>query len=343
MRRGLHRYVLVMGLIFLCPLLRANEMEVNLHVWNRYTAVIKDGKTKESQFAVKRGYFRINYKFTDNIAARFNLDFFSSDGFHDGAGLKLKYAYVDFKKLLPIPESKLTFGLLKTYFGTIYDWKYISIQKALEDKEKVISSTDYGIAIFGYIPNGYGEYAISVLNGEGYKKTGENVNINPAYVANLRVIPIPGITIGGSLLYEKSGFIGTLKLDFDKRLLYAGVLKIAYRPLDIQFEYLYSEKEPYDKDPKKSSGFMVMPIFRLRELIGKDIELLARYDKWDPDVNALDDAHSRITMGFNWFIMRNMPVQINWERTLYENDEKESVDKIMAQLKWDFTTKIKGE
>jgi hypothetical protein len=38
-----------------------------------------------------------------------------------------------------------------------------------------------------------------------------------------------------------------------------------------------------------------------------------------------------------------MPVQINWERTLYENDEKESVDKIMAQLKWDFTTKIKGD
>jgi len=164
------------------------ETKVSMVLWNRYTAEVSGGEINESAFSLERGYFRVEPMFNDKIKGRFNIDLFSDDAALDGAGLKLKYAYLDFSEVLPIPESKISVGLIKHYFGTVYDWEYISIEKALEDKEGVASSTDYGFALYGYIPNGYGEYAISVLNGEGYKKIGDDLDKEPEIAANFSVI-----------------------------------------------------------------------------------------------------------------------------------------------------------
>ena len=329
-------FILLPGLC--CEIAFAQQTTLEMYLWNRYTLERVAGETKKSEFALKRGYLRLDHKFSENIKGRVNLDFFSSDKDVHGAGTKLKYAYLDFKEVLPIPESKFTFGLQKTYFGTIYDWKYITIQKALEDKEKVISSTDYGITLFGYIPKGFGEYAVSILNGEGYKKTGGEVNIKPAYLANLRVIPIPGVTLGGSVLYEERG------TEYDKRLLYAGVVRTAFGPVDIWSEYLVAERGEFN-NPTKSVGFMVMPILKLANLTGADVELVARYDKWDKDTDIEDDAHSRVTGGFNWYIQRRakgkpaVMLQANYERTSYENSGKDPKDNLMVQFRWEFASK----
>ena len=338
----MQKILVVLALILLprlcCGIASAQETKLEMYLWNRYTLERVAGETKKSEFALKRGYLRLDHKFSDNIKGRVNLDFFSDEDYPDGAGIKLKYAYLDFKEVLPIPESKFTFGLQKTYFGTIYDWKYVTIQKALEDKEKVISSTDYGVALFGYIPKGLGEYAASILNGEGYKKTGGDINTKPAYLANLRVIPIPGVTLGGSVLYEERG------PEYDKRLLYAGVVRTAFGPLDMWGEYLTAERGEFN-NPTRSVGFMVMPILKLANLTGADVELVARYDKWDKDTDIEDNAHSRLTGGFNWYIQRRakgkpaIMLQANYERTSYENPGKDPKDNLMVQFRWEFASK----
>lgn len=91
-----------------------------------------------SEFAVKRGYLRWEHQFIDKIKSRVTLDIFPTDkeGYHYGAGLKLKDAYVDFKYL--IPEGKFRIGLQKNYFGHIYDWEYPTVEKSLADKELVM-------------------------------------------------------------------------------------------------------------------------------------------------------------------------------------------------------------
>ena len=338
----MQKILVIVALILLprlyCGIVSAQETKLEMYLWNRYTLERVAGETKKSEFALKRGYLRLDHKFSDNIKGRVNLDFFSSDKDVHGAGTKLKYAYLDFKKIIPIPETKLTVGLLKSYFGTIYDWKYITIQKALEDKEKVVSSTDYGLSLFGYFPKGFGEYAVSILNGEGYKKTGSEINIKPAYLANLRVIPIPGVTLGGSVLYEERG------TEYDKRLLYAGVVRTAFGPLDIWSEYLMAERGEFN-NPTKSVGFMVMPILKLANLTGADVELVARYDKWDKDTDIENDAHSRVTGGFNWYIQRRakgkpaVMLQANYEKTSYEDSNKDPKDNLMVQLRWEFASK----
>ncbi len=331
---------LICGTAPITPLfsgLKSGESSIGAYTWFRYTGALEKGEIKESMFGLERGYLRWNHCFTDKIDSRVNVDIFSTDKFPDGAGLKLKYGYVNFKGI--VKGAKLTVGLQKPYFGIIYDWKYITIQKSLEDKEKVIASADYGISLNGDIPKGYGEYAIEVINGEGYKKYKSKVNKNPALLANLRVIPIPGITLGGSVLYERSGILDTVKTEYDQRLLYAGMGRIAFGPLDIWAEYLIADHIT------KSAGFMVMPILNLRKLAGLDIDLIARLDRWDKDTEKSDDAHMRATGGFNWHLLHRekgkmgVVLQVNWERTMYEDPEKDPKDVLMAQLRWEFVTK----
>lgn len=337
--------VLMLCLLLSVEITLALTTNLSMELWDRYTMVRQAGKTQSSVFSLERGYFRLEPTFTDKIKGRFNLDFFSSDKYNDGAGIKLKYAYVEFNEVVPIPLSRFSFGMDKTYFGTVYDWAYVTIEKALEDKEKVISSADYGINFTGYLPKGYGEYAISLINGEGYSKAGSKVNINPAPVVNLRLIPIPGVSLGSSVLYEKAGFIDTIKTAYDKRLDYTGVARFAFGPLDAWFEYLAQQYGVTTRgvySETKSQGFMIMPVLRFI----RPLDLVLRYDKWDPNSGTANDGWSTLIGGFNWNILfdgQGTPtlfIQTNWQRTMYEDSNKKPLDQIMVQLRWTFNNNL---
>jgi hypothetical protein len=324
-------YLLYPGLLIFAATmsLTGAETKVSMTLWNRYTAELVDGDFNGSVFSLERGYFRIEPTFNDKVKGRFNVDFFSDEDGLDGAGLKLKYAYLDFHEVFPIPESKISAGLIKHYFGTIYDWEYISIQKALEDKEKVASSTDYGLALYGYLPGGFGEYAVSLLNGEGYKKTGADVDKEPEIDANLRIIPIPGLTIGGSVLFES---------DESDRLAYAGVGHFSKGPFELWGEYLVS-----DMNDITGNGFMIMPILKLKGMTGIDVDLLGRFDLWDGDTDIDDNGHMNITAGVNWNFLRDEKgtpmvfLQIQGERTMFEDETAVDIDQLMVQLQWNFS------
>ncbi len=334
--------LVIFMLTIVATTMMAGDTKISMKLWNRYTAGYKDGEFTKSEFALKRGYLRLEPTFSDKIKGRFNVDFFSDDDALDGAGIKLKYAYVDFKNYLPLPEHKISVGLIKNYFGTVYDWNYTTIEKALEDKEHVLASADYGIALYGYIPAGYGEYTISVTNGESYKRTGSDINVNPEYKGNVRVIVIPGVTLGGSILYENVA--PDSSSEAMDNLAYAGVGHFAFGPVELWAEYLTNDCEDLT-----SAGFMAMTIFSLNDITGLDVDIIGRFDSWDLNTEIDDDAHSTAIAGLNWNIIRdakNNPqvfIQFNWQRTMFENDAIDPVDTYMAQLRWSFSSTIIDE
>ena len=311
--------------VFLCllPLISgfAQSTSLELYVWNRYTADFDSLNLKGSEFALKRAYLRINHSFSDRVSARFNLDFFSSERYPDGAGVKVKYAYVQFKDLL-IPHSRFTWGLVKTYFGTVYEWDYTCMEKAPEDLYHAVSSTDYGLSLSGSFPGEYGEYAVFLLNGEGYRKTGRDVDLSPASGVHLRITPIYGITLGGSLIYEPP--VDTLPYE----LYAAGVVKIRKDPVSITGEYLYTEENGEAKQ-----GFMAMFFFNLKKLVKKDLQFVLRWDRWNEE--------NLLFSGLNWYILRRekgkpgIVLQTAWERK-----PEKMKDRFMFQIRWEFATKI---
>ena len=306
------------------------ETKVSMLLWNRYTNQIVDGDVLKSELALKRGYFRIEPTLTDKIDGRFNLDFFSDETSTTGGGVRVKYAYLSFRDFLPIPESKISVGIIQHYFGFGYDWEYITIEQVLEEVEGVAKSADYGIALSGTIPGDKGIYSVAMYNGEGYTSTGSDLDLNPEILGNLRFFPVSGLTLGTSALY----------LTDDSKLALIGLGRFSKGPFEFRGEYLFQ-----NKDDIKSSGFLLMPIIKLRELMNTDVDIVGRFDMWDTNTDIDDDGHTRIIGGINWNILRDandkpqVILQIQGQKLLYEN-EMPDANLLMVQLQWGFSNII---
>lgn len=290
------------GLCLLPALLGAQELKISGEMWNRWT--LEQGQTyadtsltayqpgiTKNYFSLERGYVGLEAKFSETVKGRFTVDIFSTDLLKDGAGLKLKYAYMDFTKLIPVPDLTTTVGLQKVYFGSIYDWNYSLIGKAPSDEYKLANSADYGISLNGFIPGGWGEYQLGMYNGEGYKNYGANLkdNIDPAWLANLRLTPLAGITLGASVM--TNGSERRLKLAdatenpaYNTQLLLDGILRAAFGPVDVWVEYLSKDVKYAPAFSNKDhilSGLSVFPTLKLKSLIGADLDLMGRWERWD--------------------------------------------------------------
>jgi hypothetical protein len=74
-----------------------------------------------------------------------------------------------------------------------------------------------------------------------------------------------------------------------------------------------------------------------------DIDLLGRLDMWDGNTDVDDDGHMNITAGLNWNLVRDEKgspmvfLQLQGERTIFEDDAIADIDKLMAQLQWTFS------
>jgi len=374
--------------------LSALDTKLSGEFWGRLTnetAKYKDAsgnyvnKNAKNYFSLERGYLGLETTFTTNTKARFTVDMFSSDATHqyptdlvvpvdtlksgslDGAGLKLKYGYVDFANLFPVPDLNLTVGLQKTYFGTIYDWNYTLIEKAPTDLYKVVNSSDYGVTLNGFVPHGLGEYALGIYNGEGYKKVGGSLadNISFAYLANLRLTPIPGITLGGSYMTNSAGREKALSGDaangkYEEQSLLDGLGRFAYGPVDLWLEYIAKDvsfPQATGKD-YTATGLSVMPVLNLKPMLDLPVELIGRYDRWDEsDRPSIDKARSlldTIILGVNYNFLPDssdvpqMAVQLNYADRKYDADKsssdyaegKKDSSQIMLQLKWKFANTI---
>jgi hypothetical protein len=376
---------------------RAFETKLSMTTWERFTLVnepkiiaqaggVKDTSvhTTKGYFSIERGYLRLEPKFTDNIKGRFTMDFYSDVSgadFKKGAGLKMKEAYIDFANVIPfVPNHKITTGLIKTYFGVIYDWDYTTINKSPDDLNGIVKSSDFGVGLTGSIPAGYGEYQFCMYNGEGYEKVGPGININrhPALTANARVIPYPGITVGGSVFYEKHSLPGmkhpspALVNDstFPGKLAYAAVGRVAMRFVDVWATFMaqsttMDSSATYNTNKFPSQSIMVMPIIKgkplckMLDLPEIDLDLVGRYDIWDGDTQHKENGkqYTLIVGGINWNILRDakgktsVALLANWEHKQPEKNQSlapgaitvanvKPTDTYMLQLNWNFSNTL---
>jgi hypothetical protein len=122
-----------------------------------------------NEFDISRLYFTYKDNLSENIGFRFTTDIrkVNNDVEKNYRGLYLKYAYIEFREV--IPNSKIMVGLHYLPFLTYEEtemWPYRSVSKMMLDLEHKITSSDFGIGILGTI--GATKYGLSLVNGEGY-------------------------------------------------------------------------------------------------------------------------------------------------------------------------------
>jgi len=393
--------LICIGLLFIPIGLSSLETKLSGEFWGRWISEIAKRKDSEGNYedklvsnylSLERGYLGLETKFSEQVKGRFTVDIFTTDktyeyreyslvdstlsystksGSIDGAGLKIKYAYVDFGGLIPVKDMTLTAGMQKVYFGSIYDWSYTLIGKAPSDEHKVVSSSDLGITLNGYLPSGFGEYQLGIYNGEGYKKVGANLKENTdfAYLGNLRVTPITGFTIGGSYMIntverDKKLDGEIINSSYEEQKLTDIYTRLAYGPVDLTGEYIIKDVDfPNVKDINKTqaytaTGISIFPCLNLKAYLPYDLQLVGCYDIWDEsDRVETDKARNKVTastIGVNYNFMPDetdnpaMQLQLNYTTKKYDEDNshsdyadgKKDSSQINLQLKWKFANTL---
>jgi len=303
------------------------------YFWCRYTyenpTQPEDVTDNSHAFSIERGYIRWQTK-TKPVAFKGTIDISQKSGSTNAAdwNVRLKYAQADWT--LPyigdqLPDTKLIIGLQKVYFGMMDLWEYPVIEKNLEEAEKKTNSADLGLGLYGLIPSGYGEYAIQIFNGSGYTHVVE-ANTNKAVCANLALIPYPGVMIKGSYWMAEQPVGDTIITQVDEDR-YAGLLGLKYGPVTLMGEYLGTKDA--DITGMGYSGFAEIALT-------KALSLLGRYDYFDSDTDVDNNGHNRIIGGLNYKVSSTLLTQVNYQLMTYEDDTRDSSDKIMVQFKYSY-------
>jgi hypothetical protein len=302
------------------------------YFWCRYTyknPTTPEVNENDNYFSVERGYVRWKSK-TDQVSFKGTVDISQKQGATNKSdwNIRLKYAQADWK--LPyigeyIPEAKFMIGLQKVYFGIMDMWEYPVIEKNLEEIEKKTNSADLGIGFYGLIPSGFGEFSIQLFNGGGYTHVVET-NTNKAVCGNLSFIPYPGIMLKGSYWMAQQPYGDTIVTQVDEQR-YAGLLRIKYGPLTVLGEYLGTTDD-------EINGMGYCGLVELA--LSKKLNLLGRYDYFDPDVDIDTNGHNRVIGGVNYHISNALVVQINYQRKMYEDETLDDDDVGLLQFKYSY-------
>jgi len=350
-------YVLL-GFLFASQSIFAGKTKVAGEIWMRYTlsSVTNFSKhnIKQNSSEIARGYLTFQPKLSDMMSGRFTIDVISA---YSGKPVLLKYAYLTWQT--PVPDLFVDIGLAKNMFGMLHTWDYTVIGKDLVDRLGYLASADMGVQIYGFIPMGFGNYSIGMSHGEGYKKddTAKH-SLFPAYMADLNLIPLPGVSIGGSYLYDYVGSGGiTNKIGKTHKYLMTAYVKLSgFNFVTLYGQYLQRDQRTATNtsvapvgQPKMNEHYMTMLVLNFYSLLEQQLELIGKvdYDKSTEESlkKGKPDGKILVTAGIN-YTFDAAKIQLNYTQQMSEVlDPKKSgyfatTHQIDLQLVWKFSSKI---
>jgi len=300
--------------------------------WLRYNYNVTGGSyatAGNNYFSIPRTYLR--WKFTDADAGyegNLTLDINNTNG---GQGVTttgvagaidwaswLKKASVDFTKIpfLSDIDALIRVGQQDVYFGTIDTWQYPVIEKAIEDKQSIVSSADQGIALIGKIPAGYGGYEMAIYNGTGYKDvpndgTGAAANLtDKAYDASLLITPIAGLYARLSYFHKILSVLNAHPtLGYNSTAVVVGG---ATGPIEGFVEYvtLVNAKNYL---AGTTSGVSVGVSGYLGIKLTDMFTLCGRVDTYNPDTQKKNDEKNMYTAGVNIKLADKITLQLDYQ------------------------------
>ena len=130
-------------------------------------------------FDIKRFYVQIDHKFNDVFSADITTDFTYDSGPAAATQLILKKAYLQAKvsDALVIRAGAADMPWVP-FIEDLYGYRYV--ENVLIDRTKFGTSTDWGVHASGKLPAGpmTVSYAVSAVDGNGYKKPGYIAGVN---------------------------------------------------------------------------------------------------------------------------------------------------------------------
>lgn len=287
-------------------------LKVSGYIQARYTM----DKEWANNFQAKRA----RGKFSGNVSEkiRYSLLF---DFIDDKKGSNLADAYIDVNYL---PQAKVRMGQFKTPFSMEYltsstKWDTIELAQVVS---KLGAKRDIGVQISGDV-SPLLEYAVGVFNGAGSNAAEENKRKD--IIARGVIKPIKGLLLGISHYEGWSG-----EKDENKTKRRNGTqLGFVNEPLSVKGEFIFGKN-----GETSAYGWYAQLGYALSIPLCKSsqkLQVIVKYDSYDPNGDDKKDKTDIATVGLNWFITKNTKLQVNNQLILNEDFEVDN-DVVLAQF-----------
>jgi hypothetical protein len=317
-----------------------------------------DGGSGYSQFAIKRGYFRVTKELLPWFDAHMTLDVTTVKDPEDepedkpnnldgSIAVRIKYAYGKFK----LPDFAF-FTKPFVEVGVVHmPWldfeEHINFYRCQDtmfmERNGLFNSADIGLTfvsllggempkeyqekVSSYYPGRYGSMSVGIYNGGGYHASEKNQG--KPVEARLTLRPLPDVVPGLQVSYFGIWGKGNTSDNPDWNV-NSGMMSFEHEYVVLTGQY-YSGKgnqkgsDEYDKD-----GYSIFTEIKPH----KKFSIIGRYDRFDPDTDKDDDENSRYIVGAAYHIdkpHKNM-LLLDYDTVDYEQKGKSDDKRIQLTL-----------
>lgn len=244
-----------------------------------------DLDSKDHLFNLERSYIGFKAKL-DNVSFRITGDI-KYDSNTDVKDIYLKYAYAEVDKLLPM--SKFIFGQQKTGlvdFEQDEIWGHRDVAKVPVDAYGLDTSADMGLSVDLKLPNKLGGLHLGYFAGEGYKKNtledGEEKAVSLR--ANLNLGPLM-VTVYGKIWGQPAGA--------DSETLFGAIVSFKNELLSAAVQFFMNDTGTTEQVISAYATFHAIP---------KKLDIFARFDMNDPDIDVEDNGVNHLYLGLKYFL-----------------------------------------
>ena len=283
------------------------------------------GSKSSNGFQFRRIYFTYDYAIASDIASRFRLEADESALTSDGKiGMFVKDAYVQWKNVFG--RTNLMFGIQPTPAFEVSEgvWGYRSLQKTILDLRGMVGSRDFGVSLRGTVgESGSLGYWLMVGNGTGnrpeadkLKRVYGHVRVQATEMINITLYgdyntrtditnPFTSARVGNSTL-TTAAFVGITP---------AGRFRFGLEGALQSSASAFNTGTSLDtRDALGISAFLGV-------VASANLEFVARYDHYDPNMNgnATGDSRGYFLAGLDWTAGPNVHVIPNLQLETYES------------------------
>jgi hypothetical protein len=300
------------------------QIKLTCFAQTRFDANIGEGEDGDTellsdQFRVSRVRIRANGKLVKTLSFFVQLDAASNPALKDA---RLRVGCPAFPITLEMGRFLPIFGVE----GGVNPYWLPAVDYSLVVPKMFPGLWDVGAKVYGKmaVNEQVGlNYAAAVVNGNG---SYSDNNKKKDFVGRVGVTLPAGVAVGGSAYIGKAAPADGVGDDLDKNRFGADV-KVVSGPLLLQAEGILGKNGETD-----ALGFYVLGGFK----VTPKLQVVGRFDSFDPDTDGEDDSTTRIRGGVNYLIAGNNQCQLFYELGNLPGDK--TGHKIVAQLAMIFET-----
>lgn len=302
-------------------------------------------------FAIKRGYLTVEKEFFPWFNARITTDVTTvkdaTSNLDGSLAVRIKYLYGQFNApdIAFLTKPNVEVGVVHMPWLDYEEHiNYYRLQDTMFiERNGILNSADIGVtfsSLFGGFvnedyqknvnsayPGRYGSVQAGIYNGGGYASSEKNRN--KVLEGRLTVRPLPDIVPGLQLTYFGTTGKGNTSAnpDWTTNLAFAS-FEHEYVVLTGQYYWGKGNQQGTDEHDKKGLSFFteIKPI--------KQFSVIGRYDHFDPNTDASDDANNRFIVGAAYHIdkqHKNM-VLLDYDTVDYKQPGKSDDKRVQLTL-----------